>query len=257
MLLFLAIATGLVTAWLVFQAIRPLTERGVVTAEDWARLEDESMDLLNRRDRLVAELRDLEFEAALDKISARDMRELRTRYETEALELSRRIDEGTERYGARISAQVDAAGRAANKAAGAASEPAAAPVEGEAAAAGPVELGKGADRGAASSAPKPGAHAGSKPGARSGSKSGASAGSKPGERAASLAETPAAAPAPVSGPEGSAACVACHEAIPADATFCDRCGAPQLRPCGGCGAANRISARFCKGCGQNLLGEAT
>ena len=38
--------------------------KGVFSAEDWAQLEDEASELLVQRDRLIEELRDIEFEAA-------------------------------------------------------------------------------------------------------------------------------------------------------------------------------------------------
>lgn len=111
MLLFLAIAAGLVAAWLIVSAVRPLVERGVVSADDWRRLEDESMELLARRDRLVEELRDIELEAALNKLDPRDLAELRARYEAEAVSLVRALDERVEVYQDRIAADVDAASR--------------------------------------------------------------------------------------------------------------------------------------------------
>ncbi len=106
MLLFVALAFGLLAVHLVVSAIRPLVESGVVTADDWARIEDNSAELLNRRDRLIAELREIEFEAALHKIDARDLQALRARYEAEALEVVRRLDERAEGYESRIDADV-------------------------------------------------------------------------------------------------------------------------------------------------------
>ena len=102
MMLLLAVGAALITAYLIFRMLQPLLERQVVTAEDFASLEDEASDLLNRRDRLVEELRDLEFEAALNKIDGRDLTDLRTRYEAEAVEVVRRLDERLESYQARI-----------------------------------------------------------------------------------------------------------------------------------------------------------
>lgn len=107
MLLLLALAVGVVAIYLVVQAVRPLVEKGVVTSEDWSRVEDESADLLNRRDRLVAELRELEFEASMHKIDARDLEALRARYEAEAVEVVRRLDERAEAYETRIDADVN------------------------------------------------------------------------------------------------------------------------------------------------------
>jgi hypothetical protein len=107
MTLFLAMGAGLVALYLIVQAVRPLLERGVVTAEDWARVEDESAALLTRRDRLIAELREIEFEAAMHKIDARDLEALRARYEAEALEVVRQLDERAQGYAERIEAEVD------------------------------------------------------------------------------------------------------------------------------------------------------
>ncbi len=106
MMLLLALAVGVLAIYLVVQAIRPLVETSVVTSDDWARVEDESAALLHRRDRLVAELRELEFEAAMHKIDARDLEALRARYEAEAVEVVRRLDERAEAYETRIDADV-------------------------------------------------------------------------------------------------------------------------------------------------------
>ncbi len=108
MLTFIAIAVGAVALWILLGALRPLLERGVVTASDWERVEDEALNLLDRRDRLVAELRELEFEAALDKIGRKDLAELRTRYELEAVALDRRLEQQMGAYNARIDADVEA-----------------------------------------------------------------------------------------------------------------------------------------------------
>ena len=108
MLTFIAIAVGAVALWMLFSAVRPLVERGVVTASDWERVENEALNLLDRRDRLVAELRELEFEAALDKIGRKDLDELRTRYELEAVALDRKLDQHMDTYSARIDAAVEA-----------------------------------------------------------------------------------------------------------------------------------------------------
>lgn len=107
MVLLFAIAAGLVALYLLAQTIRPLFERGVVTAEEWQRVEDESLSLLQRRDQLLEELRDLEFEAALNKVGARDLAALRLRYEHEAVELDRQLDARAEQYDDRIEAQVE------------------------------------------------------------------------------------------------------------------------------------------------------
>ncbi|MCB9542338.1 MAG: hypothetical protein H6703_07825, partial [Myxococcales bacterium] len=123
MLLLLAIAAGLVALYLLAQTVRPLFESGVVTAEEWQRVEDESLTLLQRRDQLLEELRDLEFEAALNKVDARDLDAMRRKYELEAVELDKQLGEQVEQYDDRIAAQVeqtlaDAAARRAARAAG-------------------------------------------------------------------------------------------------------------------------------------------
>ena len=87
--LVLALGAGLFGIYLLVRTVQPLVESGVVTAEEWQRVEDEASTLLNRRDRLIAELRDLEFEAALNKIDASEMDALRVRYEAEALNVVR------------------------------------------------------------------------------------------------------------------------------------------------------------------------
>ena len=108
MLIFVAVATGLVaTYWLVL-TLRPLSEQRVFSAEDWARLEDDSMDLLARRDRLIEELRDIEFEASLDKIDDKDLETLRTRYEDEALQLMGRLEAEHHDFGDRIESDIQA-----------------------------------------------------------------------------------------------------------------------------------------------------
>jgi len=106
MMLFVAVASGLVTIYLVAQFIRPLVEASVVTADDWKRVEDDSSALLARRDRLVSELRDLEFEAAMNKLDGHDLAELRAQFETEAVDVVRKLDEDAETYKARIEAEI-------------------------------------------------------------------------------------------------------------------------------------------------------
>lgn len=106
MLVFIAISVGLVSTWLLFHALLPLTERGTVTASEWERIEDESIRLLERRDLLIAELRDLEFEAALNKVGDKDLELLRARYEAEALDVVRQLDEQAEAYTDRIDTDV-------------------------------------------------------------------------------------------------------------------------------------------------------
>lgn len=225
MLLLLAIATGLVALYLLAQTVRPLVEGGVVTAEEWQRVEDESLALLQRRDQLLAELRDIEFEAALNKIDARDLEAMRRRYELEAIELDKQLDEQVGQYDDRIEAQVEetlAAAQARRDAkAGGASAPDEAPAAAAPAAAPPA-----------------------------------------GDAPVELAKAPAAAPAPEPAPAATQApgadCRACGTALDPDAAFCDGCGAPVAtdHACAACGTENRPGARFCKGCGASLAEEA-
>lgn len=102
MFLFLAVVAALVTLYLLGRAVSPLTERSVFTAADWSRVEDESADLLAQRDRLIGELKDLEVEAAMNKIDPNDLSRLRARFETEALEVVRRMDERAAQYADRL-----------------------------------------------------------------------------------------------------------------------------------------------------------
>jgi hypothetical protein len=212
MLLFLAIAAGLASAYLLVQALRPLLESSVVTAADWQRVEDESADLLARRDRLVEELRDLEFEAALNKVNAQDLAELRARYEAEAVALVRTLDERASDFDGRIEAEVSArlekaeAARAAKAAGGAAPEPAPA----ESAAAPPAES-------AAEAPPQVALAEAAEPAA--------------GARCAACGEGVAPDDAFCDG------CGAPQQPQPACAT---------------CGEENRSGARFCRKCGAGL-----
>jgi hypothetical protein len=100
--LFLAVVAALVTLYLLGRAVSPLAERSVFTAADWSRVEDESADLLAQRDRLIGELKDLEVEAAMNKIDPNDLSRLRARFETEALEVVRRMDERAAQYADRL-----------------------------------------------------------------------------------------------------------------------------------------------------------
>jgi hypothetical protein len=109
MLLLLALAGVLVAGYFVYLALKPLVQSGVVTDADWRRMEDESSELLSRRDRLVEELRDLEFEAAMHKLSDGDLAELRARYEAEAVDVVRKLDEGAEQYQRRLAQAVEKA----------------------------------------------------------------------------------------------------------------------------------------------------
>jgi len=107
MLIFVAVATGLVAVYWLVLTVRPLSEKRVFSAEDWSRLEDDSMELLARRDRLIEELRDIEFEASLDKIDERDLELLRRRYEDEALRLMGRLESEHHNFEDRIAADIE------------------------------------------------------------------------------------------------------------------------------------------------------
>lgn len=103
MFLFFAIVAALVTVYLLGRMLAPLTDRSVFTAADLSRVEDESADLLAQRDRLIGELKDLEVEAAMNKIDSTDLSRLRARFEQEALEVVRRMDERAAAYADRLS----------------------------------------------------------------------------------------------------------------------------------------------------------
>ena len=88
----LAVIAGVGVLYLFYAMLRPLLESGEVSAEEWARMEDESMTLLARRDRAVAELRDLEFEVAMNKVGDQDYQQLWQKYEGEALLLIQQLE---------------------------------------------------------------------------------------------------------------------------------------------------------------------
>lgn len=108
MLIFVAVAMALVSAYWLVLTLQPLAERRTFSAEDWARLEDDSLDLLARRDRLIEELRDIEFEASMGKIEDSDLEVLRARYEDEALQLMGRLEAEHENFEDRIAGDIDA-----------------------------------------------------------------------------------------------------------------------------------------------------
>ena len=108
MLIFVAVAMALVSAYWLVLTLQPLAERRTFSAEDWARLEDDSLDLLARRDRLIEELRDIEFEASMGKIEDADLEILRARYEDEALQLMGRLEAEHEDFEDRIAGDIDA-----------------------------------------------------------------------------------------------------------------------------------------------------
>ena len=107
MLIFVAVAAGLVSLYWLAMTLRPLGEKKVFSAEDWARLEDDSVALLERLDRLIEELQDLEFEASLDKIGDEDLAALRQRYEREALNLMGKLEDDVGDFGGRIEADIE------------------------------------------------------------------------------------------------------------------------------------------------------
>jgi ribosomal protein L40E len=45
-------------------------------------------------------------------------------------------------------------------------------------------------------------------------------------------------------------CPRCQHENPADAAFCQECGARLETACPSCGTANQLGAKFCKKCGQ-------
>ena len=47
-------------------------------------------------------------------------------------------------------------------------------------------------------------------------------------------------------------CPRCQHGNPADAAFCQECGARLEAACPSCGTPNQLGAKFCKKCGQRL-----
>lgn len=266
MVLLFAIAAGLVALYLLAQTIRPLFERGIVTAEEWQRVEDESLSLLNRRDQLLEELRDLEFEAALNKVGARDLAAMRLRYEHEAVELDRQLDARAEQYDDRIEAQVEQtlanadARRAAKAAAGEGSEVVdAAPADAAVGRADGIDGMTAAAKAPAAKAPDGKAPAAKSPATKSPAAKApaakAPAAKSPAAKAPAAHDKPSA-PASSAAQSSDATCAACDAVLDPDAAFCDGCGARVLPACAGCGTLNRMGARFCKGCGAPVTEEA-
>ena len=107
MLIFLATFLGLFSLYMLLQTVRPLVERTVITSDDWQRIDDQSSELIGRRDRLLDELRDLEFEASLNKIVGRDLDELRRRYEGEALAVMAKLEAEAKTFEGRIGRDID------------------------------------------------------------------------------------------------------------------------------------------------------
>lgn len=214
-----AIFAGLITVYLIYQAIKPLIDTTDVTADTLQQVEDESMALLSRRDRLVEELRELEFEAALNKIDARDLKALKARFELEAMDVYERLDQASEAYQARIDAEVDA------RIKGPAAKPSA-----------PARPSAEAAVTAADEPVVP----------------------EVDPRRSSEERTTEKAPGgPEEKPEEEMVdCWSCGELRAADGEFCDQCGKPaqppQTHQCPACGHDNRPGAKFCKRCGTGL-----
>ena len=110
MVLSLAIATGLLASYWIYLSLRPLAEEGKVSAAEWARLEDDSTELLAKRDRLIAELKDIEFEAALNKVDGHDLELLRQRYESAAVDVMGELEDEVNQYNQRIESDIGQAG---------------------------------------------------------------------------------------------------------------------------------------------------
>ncbi|MEE2645415.1 MAG: hypothetical protein VYD19_10815 [Myxococcota bacterium] len=89
----LAVLLAITALTLLLKSLSPLLDQRSVSAEEWVRLEDDALELLRRRDRLVDELRELEFEAKMDKLDGDDLSDLRQQYRAEALSLMRALDQ--------------------------------------------------------------------------------------------------------------------------------------------------------------------
>lgn len=109
----LAVFAGVGILHFLYLTLRPLLEEGQISSDDWERIRDESIALLHRRDRVIAELKDLEFEAAMNKVDEHDLSLLRRKYESEALALIEQLDRQASDYQEQINAEVDAKLKAA------------------------------------------------------------------------------------------------------------------------------------------------
>ena len=98
----LGVLFGLVSLYAFYLTLRPLVEEGQISAEEWERIEDESIALINRRDRLIDELKDLEFEAEMNKLGNKDLKALKSRYEAEALAVIAQLDDRASAYQSQI-----------------------------------------------------------------------------------------------------------------------------------------------------------
>lgn len=105
----LAILVGIVAIYTVYLTLRPIFADAQISSKDWNKIEDDSMALIHRRDRLIEELRDLEFEASMSKVDDKDLEELRTKYEREALALIEELDQKASQYQDLIQSQVQSA----------------------------------------------------------------------------------------------------------------------------------------------------
>jgi hypothetical protein len=282
-LIYVAIAAGLIATYMLAVTLRPLVDKAVVTADDWQRLEDDSMNILLRRDRIIDELRDLEFEAALDKVDQRDLDVLRRRYEGEALRLMGEIEEHVGAYDERISADVqEAIERARHRRAARVAKKAVAKV---AASAAPKPDVAGVEKGETTAAPEAEPAPASvseraeemSPAAEPSDDSGGPA-VAPSDDIQGDDEAPASSDAaPVEGDEAPASgdaaaasdddavavsvrrdwirdlpCEQCGTVVSVGSAFCDGCGATVVRACESCGGRNRLAAGFCRTCGESL-----
>ncbi len=269
MLIYVAIATGLIAVYMLIVTLRPLVDRAVVTADDWQRLEDESLEILLHRDRIIEELRDLEFEAAMDKVEERDLETLRRRYESEALRLMGEIETQVGAYDARIDADVKTViERARARRAQRAAKKVVADVV--------VTQAPSIDEAEAVQAPVPKADEGV-----------ASTGSPDLGEGGTVLESTSEAAEPVercseTEPETAAEakmetkakteaepgeqiavrvpfdwirelpCEQCATVVSVGSAFCDGCGASVVRACESCGHDNRLQAQFCRACGESV-----
>ena len=99
----LAVIAGVVTFYMVYLMLRPLLEDGEISADEWTRLEDDSLALLRQRDRVIDELKEIEFEAAMNKLDAHDLSQLRGQYQREALRLIEELESQSAEYSDRLS----------------------------------------------------------------------------------------------------------------------------------------------------------
>ena len=94
----LAVIAGVVMLYMVYLMFRPLIEEGEISADEWNRLEDDSLALLRQRDRVISELKEIEFEAAMNKLDAHDLTQLRGQYQREALRLIEELERQSADY---------------------------------------------------------------------------------------------------------------------------------------------------------------